>query len=63
MKKRSVEGYEIGSDFISFFTNEGEVIVEFNKYQLDCISAEIKDYGYSSSLLNVISEVEYENQI
>lgn len=38
MKKRSVEGYEIGSDFISFFTNEGEVIVEFNKYQLDCIS-------------------------
>lgn len=63
MKKRSVEGYEIGSDFISFFTNEGEVIVEFNKYQLDCISAEIKDYGYSSSLLNVISEVEYEDQI
>lgn len=32
MKKRSVEGYEIGSDFISFFANEGEVIVEFNKY-------------------------------
>lgn len=63
MKKRSVEGYDIGSDFISFFTNEGEVIVEFNKYQLDCISAEIKDYGYSPSLLNVISEVEYENQI
>ena len=61
MKKRSVEGYEIGSDFISFFTNEGEVIVEFNKYQLDCISAEIKDYGYSPSLLNVISEVEYES--
>lgn len=61
MKKRFVEGYEIGSDFISFFTNEGEVIVEFNKYQLDCISAEIKDYGYSSSLLNVISEVEYED--
>lgn len=61
MKKRSVEGYEIGSDFISFFTNEGEVIVEFNKYQLDCISAEIKDYGYSPSLLNVILEVEYEN--
>ena len=25
MKKRSVEGYEIGSYFISFFTNEGEV--------------------------------------
>lgn len=63
MKKRSVEGYEIGSDFISFFTNEGEVIVEFNKYQLDCISVEVKDYGYSPSLLNVISEVEYENQI
>lgn len=61
MKKRSVEGYEIGSDFISFFTNEGEVIVEFNKYQLDCISVEIKDYGYSPSLLNVISEVEYED--
>jgi hypothetical protein len=61
MKKRSVEGYEIGSDFISFFTNEGEVIVEFNKYQLDCISVEIQDYGYSPSLLNVISEVEYED--
>lgn len=61
MKKRSVEGYEIGSDFISFFTNEGEVIVKFNKYQLDCISVEIKDYGYSPSLLNVISEVEYED--
>ena len=27
MKKRSVEGYEIGSDFISFFTTEGEIIV------------------------------------
>lgn len=61
MKKRSVEGYEIGSDFISFFTNEGEVIVEFNKCQLDCISVEIKDYGYSPSLLNVILEVEYED--
>lgn len=61
MKKRFVEGYEIGSDFISFFTNEGEVIVEFNKYQLDCISVEVKDYGYSPSLLNVISEVEYED--
>lgn len=61
MKKRFVEGYEIGSDFISFFTNEGEVIVEFNKYQLDCIFVEIKDYGYSPSLLNVILEVEYEN--
>lgn len=54
MKKKSVEGYEIGSDFISFFTNEGEIIVSFNKFQLDCISAEIKDYGYSPSLLNVI---------
>lgn len=41
MKKRSVEGYEIGSYFISFSTNEGEVIVPFNKFQLDCISAEI----------------------
>ena len=61
MKKRFVEGYEIGSDFISFFTNEGEVIVEFNKYQLDCISSEVKDYGYSPSLLNVIWEVEHEN--
>lgn len=61
MKKRFVESYQIGSDFISFFTNEGEVIVQFNKYQLDCIFAEIKDYGYSPSLLNVISEVEYEN--
>lgn len=63
MKKRSVEGYEIGSYFISFFTNEGEVIVPFNKFQLDCISAEVKDYGYSPSLLNVIHEVEYEYQI
>lgn len=61
MKKRSVEGYEIGSDFISFFTIEGEVIVQFNKYQLDCIFAEIKDYGYSPSLLDVIQEVEHEN--
>lgn len=61
MKKRSVEGYEIGSDFISFFTIEGEIIVSFNKFQLDCISAEINDYGYSPSLLNVILEVEYEN--
>lgn len=63
MKKKSVEGYEIGSDFISFFTNKGEIIVSFNKFQLDCISAEIKDYGYSPSLLNVIWEVEHENQI
>lgn len=61
MKKRSVEGYEIGSDFISFFTNEGEIIVSFNKFQLDCIFAEIKDYGYSPSFLNVISEVEHED--
>ena len=61
MKKRSVEGYEIGSDFISFFTTEGEIIVSFNKFQLDCISAEINDYGYSPSLLNVVLDVEYEN--
>lgn len=61
MKKKSVEGYEIGSDFISFFTTEGEIIVSFNKFQLDCISAEIKDYGYSPSLLDVIREVEHEN--
>ena len=61
MKKKSVEGYEIGSDFISFFTSEGEIIVSFNKFQLDCISAEINDYGYSPSLLNVIWEVEHEN--
>ena len=54
MKKRFVEGYEVGSDFISFFTNEGEIIVFFNKFQLDCISAEINDYGYSPSLLDVI---------
>lgn len=63
MKKKSVEGYEIGSDFISFFTNKGEIIFSFNKFQLDCISAEIKDYGYSPSLLNVIWELEHENQI
>ena len=61
MKKRSVEGYVFGGDFIIFFTNEGEVTVEFNRYQLDCISAEIEDYGYSPSLLAVISGVEYEN--
>ena len=61
MKKRSVEGYGIGSDFISFFTTEGEIIVFFNKFQLDCISAEVRDYGYSPSLLSVIQEVEYEN--
>ena len=61
MKKRFVKDYEIGSDFISFFTNEGEIIVSFNKFQLDCVSTEVKDYGYSPSLLNVIWEVEHEN--